>query len=114
MPGILRAQRVRPERDPGCTSLQIKPAGACPAASATPRHGKDAPCPVSPSGQENNTDIETYYEDHGAGQPVVLIHGYPLSGGAWDKQVPALLEAGRRVITYDGRGFGDQLCDVSS
>jgi non-heme chloroperoxidase len=45
---------------------------------------------------------------------VVLIHGYPLSGRAWDKQVPALLEAGRRVITYDGRGFGDQLCDVSS
>jgi non-heme chloroperoxidase len=45
---------------------------------------------------------------------VVLIHGYPLSGRAWDKQVPALLETGRRVITYDGRGFGDQLCDVSS
>jgi pimeloyl-ACP methyl ester carboxylesterase len=57
-------------------------------------------------GQENNTDIEIYYEDHGAGQPVVLIHGYPLSGRAWDKQVPALLEAGHRVITYDRRGFG--------
>ena len=57
-------------------------------------------------GQENNTDIEIYYEDHGAGQPVVLIHGYPLSGRAWDKQVPALLEAGYRVITYDRRGFG--------
>jgi non-heme chloroperoxidase len=58
------------------------------------------------AGQENNTEIEIYYEDHGAGQPVVLIHGYPLSGRAWDKQVPALLQAGYRVITYDRRGFG--------
>jgi non-heme chloroperoxidase len=57
-------------------------------------------------GRENNTDIEIYYEDHGAGQPVVLIHGYPLSGRGWDKQVPALLAAGFRVITYDRRGFG--------
>jgi non-heme chloroperoxidase len=57
-------------------------------------------------GRENNTDIEIYYEDHGAGQPVVLIHGYPLSGRGWDKQVPALLAAGYRVITYDRRGFG--------
>jgi non-heme chloroperoxidase len=57
-------------------------------------------------GQENRAGIEIYYEDHGAGQPVVLIHGYPLSGSAWDKQVPALLEAGYRVITYDRRGFG--------
>jgi non-heme chloroperoxidase len=57
-------------------------------------------------GQENNTDIEIYYEDHGTGPPVVLIHGYPLSGRAWDKQVAVLLEAGRRVITYDRRGFG--------
>jgi non-heme chloroperoxidase len=57
-------------------------------------------------GSENSADIEIYYEDHGAGQPVVLIHGYPLSGRAWDKQVPALLGAGYRVITYDRRGFG--------
>jgi pimeloyl-ACP methyl ester carboxylesterase len=57
-------------------------------------------------GQENNTDIEIYYEDHGTGPPVMLIHGYPLSGRAWDKQVPALLDAGHRVITYDRRGFG--------
>ena len=57
-------------------------------------------------GQENSTDIDLYYEDHGSGQPVVLIHGYPLSGRAWDRQVPALLEAGYRVITYDRRGFG--------
>jgi non-heme chloroperoxidase len=57
-------------------------------------------------GRENTGDIDVHYEDHGAGQPVVLIHGYPLSGRAWDKQVPALLEAGYRVITYDRRGFG--------
>jgi non-heme chloroperoxidase len=57
-------------------------------------------------GTENSADIEIYYEDHGAGQPVVLIHGYPLSGRAWDKQVPVLLDAGYRVITYDRRGFG--------
>jgi non-heme chloroperoxidase len=57
-------------------------------------------------GEENSGPIELYYEDHGAGPPVVLIHGYPLSGRAWDKQVPVLLEAGHRVITYDRRGFG--------
>ena len=57
-------------------------------------------------GRENSADIKIHYEDHGVGQPVVLIHGYPLSGRAWDKQVPALLEAGYRVITYDRRGFG--------
>jgi non-heme chloroperoxidase len=62
--------------------------------------------PAVTVGQENNADIEIHYEDHGAGQPVVLIHGYPLSGRAWDKQVPVLLEAGYRVITYDRRGFG--------
>ena len=47
------------------------------------------------------------YEDHGAGNPVVLIHGYPLSGRAWDKQVPALLDGGHRAIAYDRRGFGE-------
>jgi non-heme chloroperoxidase len=57
-------------------------------------------------GTENSAGIEIYYEDHGAGQPVVLIHGYPLSGRGWDKQVPVLLDAGYRVITYDRRGFG--------
>ncbi len=57
-------------------------------------------------GTENEAPIEIHYEDHGAGQPVVLIHGYPLSGRAWDKQVPVLLRAGHRVITYDRRGFG--------
>ena len=57
-------------------------------------------------GKENSTSIHLYYEDHGSGQPVVLIHGYPLSSASWEKQVPALLDAGYRVIAYDRRGFG--------
>ena len=57
-------------------------------------------------GKENSTEIDLYYEDHGSGDPVVLIHGYPLSGASWEKQLPVLLAAGRRVITYDRRGFG--------
>ncbi len=57
-------------------------------------------------GQENSMPIELYYEDHGSGKPVVLIHGWPLSGASWEKQVAALLDAGHRVITYDRRGFG--------
>jgi non-heme chloroperoxidase len=57
-------------------------------------------------GAENSGSIDLHYEDHGSGAPVVLIHGYPLSGRAWDRQVPVLLEAGHRVITYDRRGFG--------
>src|SRR6202043_1084994 len=57
-------------------------------------------------GNENSGSIDLYYEDHGSGTPMVLIHGYPLSGRAWDKQIPVLLEAGHRVITYDRRGFG--------
>jgi non-heme chloroperoxidase len=57
-------------------------------------------------GQENSTPIEIYYEDHGSGKPVVLIHGWPLSGASWEKQVAALLAEGHRVITYDRRGFG--------
>ena len=57
-------------------------------------------------GQENSQPIEIYYEDHGSGSPVVLIHGWPLNGDAWEKQTAALLPAGHRVITYDRRGFG--------
>jgi non-heme chloroperoxidase len=57
-------------------------------------------------GTENSGPIELHYEDHGIGTPVVLIHGYPLSGRAWDKQIPVLLGTGHRVITYDRRGFG--------
>jgi non-heme chloroperoxidase len=62
--------------------------------------------PYVKAGKENSGDVELYYEDHGSGRPVVLIHGYPLSGVSWEKQVPVLLEAGYRVITYDRRGFG--------
>ena len=57
-------------------------------------------------GQENGQDIQIYFEDHGQGQPVVLIHGYPLNGHSWERQEAALLEAGYRVVTYDRRGFG--------
>jgi pimeloyl-ACP methyl ester carboxylesterase len=57
-------------------------------------------------GEENSGDIDLYYEDHGSGKPVVLIHGYPLSGTSWEKQTAVLLAAGYRVITYDRRGFG--------
>jgi non-heme chloroperoxidase len=57
-------------------------------------------------GNENSAPVELYYEDHGSGSPVVLIHGWPLSGRSWENQVPALVEAGHRVITYDRRGFG--------
>jgi non-heme chloroperoxidase len=57
-------------------------------------------------GSENQTDIEIYYEDHGSGQPVVLIHGYPLDGHSWERQERVLLEAGYRVIAYDRRGWG--------
>jgi non-heme chloroperoxidase len=57
-------------------------------------------------GQQNYADIEVYYEDHGEGQPVVLIHGYPLDGHSWERQTRVLLAAGFRVITYDRRGFG--------
>jgi non-heme chloroperoxidase len=57
-------------------------------------------------GKENSSSIDLYYEDHGSGSPVVLIHGWPLSGASWEKQTAALLAAGHRVITYDRRGFG--------
>ncbi len=57
-------------------------------------------------GTENSTPVELYYEDHGSGQPVVLIHGYPLDGHSWERQSRELIAAGYRVITYDRRGFG--------
>jgi non-heme chloroperoxidase len=57
-------------------------------------------------GNENSTPIDLYYEDQGAGQPVVLLHGYPLNGHSWERQTRDLLAAGYRVITYDRRGFG--------
>ncbi|MFD6165572.1 alpha/beta fold hydrolase [Oerskovia sp. NPDC060287] len=58
------------------------------------------------SGNENSTPVELYYEDHGTGQAVVLVHGYPLDGNSWERQSRVLLDAGYRVITYDRRGFG--------
>ena len=58
-------------------------------------------------GEENSGSIDLYYEDHGMGLPVVLVHEYPLSGLSWEKQVPVLLDAGDRVIAYDRGGSGD-------
>jgi pimeloyl-ACP methyl ester carboxylesterase len=63
--------------------------------------------PTITVGKENSGDIQLYYEDHGSGNPVVLVHGWPLSGASWERQVPVLLEADYRVITYDRRGFGE-------
>jgi non-heme chloroperoxidase len=57
-------------------------------------------------GKENSGNLDLYYEEHGSGKPIILIHGYPLSGASWERQVAALLNAGYRVITYDRRGFG--------
>ncbi|TDN91434.1 alpha/beta hydrolase [Microbacterium sp. BK668] len=57
-------------------------------------------------GTENSVDIKLFYTDQGSGQPVVLIHGFPLNGESWGKQAAALREAGHRVIAYDRRGFG--------
>ncbi|MEU8465645.1 alpha/beta hydrolase [Streptomyces sp. NPDC029003] len=61
----------------------------------------------------NSAPVELYYEDHGCGRPVVLIHGWPLNGASWERQTAALLAAGNRVVTYDRRGFGrsDQPAD---
>jgi non-heme chloroperoxidase len=64
-------------------------------------------------GKENSGDIELYYEDHGSGKPVILIHGWPLSGASWEKQLPVLVKAGYRVITYDRRGFGKSSQPIS-
>ncbi|MFB9867000.1 alpha/beta fold hydrolase [Vreelandella sulfidaeris] len=62
--------------------------------------------PMLSAGTEQGTLVELYYEVRGAGKPVVLIHGWPLSGRSWEQQVPALVEAGYKVVTYDRRGFG--------
>jgi pimeloyl-ACP methyl ester carboxylesterase len=62
--------------------------------------------PLLTVGTDGSTPVELYYEDHGTGRPVVLIHGWPLSGRAWESQVPALVAAGYRAVTYDRRGFG--------
>jgi non-heme chloroperoxidase len=70
------------------------------------RFDRVAPMSYVTVGKENSTDVHLYYEDHGKGDAVVLIHGYPLNGASWEKQTAALLAAGKRVITYDRRGFG--------
>ena len=57
-------------------------------------------------GRDDSGSIDLHYEDHGSGRPVVLIHGWPLSGASWERQVDALLSAGYRVLRYDRRGFG--------
>src|SRR6266851_4227718 len=89
---------------PWLSALPVTAAGAEPSTfQGTGRAGMGSRIKV---GQENSTAIELYYEDHGAGSPVVLIHGWPLSGASWEKQTAALLAAGHRVITYDRRGFG--------
>jgi non-heme chloroperoxidase len=62
--------------------------------------------PMVTVGREQTSDVDLYYEDHGTGKPVVLIHGFPLNGASWERQTAALLAAGHRVITYDRRGFG--------
>jgi len=54
----------------------------------------------------SSSPVELHYTDQGQGRPVVLIHGWPLSGRSWEAQVPALVDAGHRVVTYDRRGFG--------
>ena len=62
--------------------------------------------PILNVANEGNQPIQIHYEDQGTGKPVVLIHGWPLSGRSWEAQVPALIDAGYRVVTYDRRGFG--------
>src|SRR5258708_26353148 len=57
-------------------------------------------------GTENTAPIELHYEDHGAGKPIVLIHGFPLNGNWGERQERELLASGFRVISYDRRGFG--------
>src|SRR6266576_5660709 len=107
-PGGVRVRRATRSATviPIATSRRNRPAAAPQPGAGGSSLTQGGLMPTVTVGQENSSDIEIHYEDHGAGQPVVLIHGYPLSGRAWDKQVPALLEAGYRVITYDRRGFG--------
>lgn len=52
-------------------------------------------------------DVNVHVEDSGGdGRPIVLIHGWPLSGASWKNQIADLHDAGYRAITYDRRGFG--------
>jgi non-heme chloroperoxidase len=62
--------------------------------------------PMIRVGTENSAEIELHYNDHGAGKPIVLVHGYPLDGNSWERQERVLLAQGYRCISYDRRGFG--------
>src|SRR6266436_1928775 len=84
-----------------------------PATSFAETRKETSPMSYIKVGQEDSQPIEIYYEDHGSGSPVVLIHGWPLNGDAWEKQTAALLAAGHRVITYDRRGCGRSRCSVA-
>lgn len=65
------------------------------------------PTPTKGEVMSDSSPIRLHHEDTGGdGRPVVLIHGWPLSGASWKETVPALTSAGLRVITYDRRGFG--------
>jgi non-heme chloroperoxidase len=57
-------------------------------------------------GHENGDSIVLYYEDHGSGDPVVLLAGWPFDSRAWERHIHELLELGYRVVAYDRRGFG--------
>lgn len=62
---------------------------------------------IKTNSKENSKSIELNYIDYGSGQPIVLIHGWPLNHRMWDTQIEALVDAGFRVIAYDRRGFGE-------
>jgi len=102
----------RPERDHGFSAnLQAKPPGSRSAAWAGGSPLTKGPLmPTVTAGQENNSDIEIYYEDHGEGPPIVLIHGYPLSGRAWDKISRAFLDGHLQFISPRTRSSTTSRC----
>jgi pimeloyl-ACP methyl ester carboxylesterase len=91
---------------PFASALPVEAAAQAVAATQVQPNSRSTTMSTITVGKENSTSIDLYYEDHGSGSPVVLIHGWPLSGASWEKQTAALLAAGHRVITYDRRGFG--------
>src|SRR6266849_273490 len=93
-------------RDALTLAAAVLAAPLLPAASFAETRNETNPMSCIKVGQENSQPIEIHYEGYGSGSPVVLIHGWPLNGDAWEKQTAALLTAGHRVITYDRRGFG--------
>src|SRR3984893_12569775 len=104
-PGHARgAQSAVTRRIPPCAGLETQwtPGQALPLRAPN----DEDRMPFVTVGRENSAAIRIYYEDHGSGSPVVLVHGYALNGHSWEKQEAALLAAGHRVITYDRRGCG--------